>query len=26
MTETFTGKIYVIDDGEHETMLLAEEY
>ena len=26
MPETFTGKIYVIDDGDHETMLLAEEY
>ena len=26
MLETFTGKIYVIDDGDHETMLLAEEY
>ena len=22
----FTGKIYVIDDGDHSTMLLAEEY
>lgn len=22
----FTGKIYVIDDGSHSTMLLAEEY
>lgn len=22
----FVGKIYVIDDGEHSTMLLAEEY
>ena len=26
MPETFIGKIYVIDDGDHETMLLAEEY
>ena len=26
MPETFTGKIYVIDDGNHETMLLADEY
>lgn len=26
LPETFTGKIYVIDDGNHETMLLAEEY
>lgn len=26
MPEIFTGKIYVIDDGDHETMLLAEEY
>jgi hypothetical protein len=25
-TELFTGKVYVIDDGDHETMLLAEEY
>lgn len=23
---TFVGKVYVIDDGDHETMLLAEEY
>ncbi|MGN0679705.1 MAG: DUF960 domain-containing protein [Oscillospiraceae bacterium] len=23
---TFSGKVYVIDDGDHETMLLAEEY
>ena len=23
---TFIGKVYVIDDGDHETMLLAEEY
>ena len=23
---TFSGKVYVIDDGNHETMLLAEEY
>ena len=22
----FTGKIYVIDDGDHSTMLLADEY
>ena len=22
----FIGKVYVIDDGDHETMLLAEEY
>ena len=26
MPETFTGKIYVIGDGDYETMLLAEEY
>ena len=26
MPETFTGKIYAIDDRDHETMLLAEEY
>lgn len=22
----YIGKVYVIDDGDHETMLLAEEY
>ena len=26
ITNTITAKIYVIDDGEHSTMLLAEEY
>lgn len=26
MPETFTGKIYVIDDGDHKTMLLVDEY
>ena len=25
-TPIFIGKIYVIDDGDHSTMLLAEEY
>ena len=25
-TPVFVGKIYVIDDGDHSTMLLAEEY
>ncbi len=26
VTKTVTAKVYVIDDGEHCTMLLAEEY
>lgn len=26
MTKTVTAKVYVIDDGEHCTILLAEEY
>lgn len=26
MLQTFSGKVFVIDDGDHETMLLAEEY
>ena len=26
MLTTFSGKVFVIDDGDHETMLLAEEY
>lgn len=26
ITESINSKVYVIDDGEHSTMLLAEEY